>query len=74
MEKATHSSILARKIPWTEEPDRLQSMGSRRAGHDWATSLFSRDSSNNNNHKKARRYKSAEEISKSTQNSVVRED
>ena len=34
MEKATHSSILAWKIPWTEEPDRLQSMGSRRAGHD----------------------------------------
>ena len=31
---ATHSSILAWKIPWTEEPDRLQSMGSQRAGHD----------------------------------------
>ena len=27
------------KIPWTEEPDRLQSMGSLRVGHDWATSL-----------------------------------
>jgi len=27
------------KIPWTEEPGRLQSMGSQRAGHDWATSL-----------------------------------
>ena len=36
---ATHSSILAWKIPWTEEPGRLQSMGSRRVGHDWATSL-----------------------------------
>ena len=33
-EIATHSSILARKIPWTEEPDRLQSMGSLRVGHD----------------------------------------
>ena len=32
-------STLAWKIPWTEEPGRLQSMGSRRAGHDWATSL-----------------------------------
>ena len=32
-EIATHSSILAWKIPWTEEPDRLQSMGSQRVGH-----------------------------------------
>ena len=31
---ATHSSILAWKIPWMEEPGRLQSMGSRRVGHD----------------------------------------
>ena len=31
---ATHSSILAWKIPWTEEPGRLQSMGSLRVGHD----------------------------------------
>ena len=36
---APHSSTLAWKIPWTEEPRRLQSMGSRRVGHDWATSL-----------------------------------
>ena len=36
---ATHSSTLAWKIPWTEEPGRLQSMGSKRVGHDWATSL-----------------------------------
>ena len=36
-EMATHSSILAWKIPWTEEPGRLQSMGSQRVGHDWAT-------------------------------------
>ena len=35
----THSSTLAWKIPWTEEPGRLQSMGLRRVGHDWATSL-----------------------------------
>ena len=36
MEKeiATHSSILAWKSPWTEEPGRLQSMGSQRVGHD----------------------------------------
>ena len=38
-EMATHSSSLAWKIPWTEEPGRLQSMGSQRVGHDWATSL-----------------------------------
>ena len=30
----THSSILAWEIPWTEEPDRLQSMGSQKVGHD----------------------------------------
>ena len=36
---ATHSSTLARKIPWMEEPGGLQSMGSRRVGHDWAASL-----------------------------------
>jgi len=36
---APHSSILAWKIPLTEEPGRLQSLGSLRVGHDWATSL-----------------------------------
>ena len=36
---APHSSTLAWKIPWTEEPGGLQSMGSHRVGHDWATSL-----------------------------------
>ena len=36
-EMATYSSILARTIPRTEEPGRLQSTGSQRAGHDWAT-------------------------------------
>ena len=34
---ATHSSIFASKIPWTEEPGGLQYMGSRRVRHDWAT-------------------------------------
>ena len=33
-EMATHSSVLAQKIPWTEEPVRQQSMGSQRVGHD----------------------------------------
>ena len=33
-EMATHSSILAWKIPWMEKPGRLQSMGSQRVGHD----------------------------------------
>ena len=36
-EMAIHSSILSWRISWTEEPDRLQSMGSQRAGHDLAT-------------------------------------
>ena len=35
-EMATHSSILAWKIPWTENPGGLQSMGSHRVEHDWA--------------------------------------
>ena len=34
---ATHFSILAQEIPWTEEPGRLQSMGSQRVGHDLVT-------------------------------------
>ena len=38
---ATHSTILAWRIPWTEEPGGLQSVGSQRVGHDWATSLMS---------------------------------
>ena len=36
---APHSSTLAWKIPWVEEPGRLQTMGSLRVGHEWATSL-----------------------------------
>ena len=38
-EMSTHSSILAWKIPWTEEPGRLQSMRLQRVGHDWVTSI-----------------------------------
>ena len=38
-EMATHSSTLAWKIPWTEKPGRLQSMGLQRVRHNWATSL-----------------------------------
>ena len=37
---ATQSSILAWRIPWTEEPGGLQSMGSQRVGHNWATNTF----------------------------------
>ena len=37
-EMAIHSSILAWRIPWTEEPGGLQSTGSQRVGHNWATS------------------------------------
>ena len=38
-EMVTHSSILAWRIPWMEKPGRLQSTGSQRVGHNWATSL-----------------------------------
>ena len=38
-EMATHSSIRAWRIPWTEEPGGLQSTGSQRVGYDWVTSL-----------------------------------
>ena len=37
---ATHSSILAQKIPWAEEPGGLQSMGSQRVGYDWVTNIL----------------------------------
>ena len=39
-EVATHSRILAWRIPWTEEPRGLQSTGSQTVGHDWATDTF----------------------------------
>ena len=39
-EMDTHSSILAWRIPWTEEPARLQSMGSQRVEHDWVTKFL----------------------------------
>ena len=43
----THSNVLAWRIPWTEEPCGLQSMGSQRVGHDWVMSLaFSHTSTN----------------------------
>jgi len=40
-EMATHSSILAWRIPWTEEPGRIQPMGSQRVGHDCVSNSFS---------------------------------
>ena len=40
-EMATHSSILGWKIPWTEEPGGIQSMGSQRLGHNWVTNAYS---------------------------------
>ena len=39
-EMSTHSSTLAWKIPWMEEPGRLQSMGWQRVKHNWMTSLY----------------------------------
>ena len=40
---ATHSSILAWRVPWTEEPGRLQSMGSERVGHNEATNTHTQE-------------------------------
>ena len=37
---ATHSSILVWRIPWTEDPGGLQSMGSQRVGHNWVTNTL----------------------------------
>ena len=39
-EMATHSSILAWRIPWTEGPGGIQSTGLQRVGHNWATNTF----------------------------------
>ena len=39
-EMATHSSTLAWKIPWMEEPGRLQSMGLQRVAHDWIPKIY----------------------------------
>ena len=44
-EVTIHSRILAWRIPWTEEPGGLQSMGSQRVGHDWATNTFTKSQS-----------------------------
>ena len=43
-EMATHTSSLAWRIPWTEEPGRLQFTGSQRVGHDLATSFHEKES------------------------------
>ena len=43
---ATHSSILALRIPWTEEPCRLHTMGLQRIGYDWATNTLTYEASN----------------------------
>ena len=40
---ATHSNILAWRIPWTEEPSGLQSIGSQRVGHDWSDLAYTHD-------------------------------
>ena len=37
---STHSSILAWRIPWTEEPGELQSLGLQKVRHDWVTNTF----------------------------------
>ena len=52
---APHSSTVARKIPWTEEPSRLQSMGSRRVRHDWSD-LAAADLGDRMNIRKTRAY------------------
>ena len=39
-EMATHSSILAWRMPWTKDPGRLQTMGLQRVGHNWMTNPY----------------------------------
>jgi len=51
---ASHSSILAWRIPWTEEPDGLQSMGLQRVGHDRATNTSTSTSMDHLNRKAIR--------------------
>ena len=46
---ATHFSVPAWRIPWTEKPGGLQSMGSQRVGHDWATNTFTFIAKHNRN-------------------------
>ena len=50
-EMTTHSSILAWKIPWTEEPGRLQSMGSQGIRHDWVTNTYTQTKEKEFGHK-----------------------
>ena len=68
-EMAIHSSSLVCKIPWTEEADRLQSMGSQRVGHDWATDLTWSETHSHNLHFKitglARRFSGRRNMSSS---------
>ena len=49
-EMATHSSITAWRIPWTEEPGELQSIGSQRVRHDWVTNMNTDPSTETYNH------------------------
>ena len=49
-EMATHSSIPAWRIPWTEEPGELQSMGSQRVGHDWVRNVNTGPNTETYNH------------------------
>ena len=46
---ATHSSILAWRMSWTEEPGSLQSLGLQRVGHDWATIILTYNKTRKNN-------------------------
>ena len=63
-EMATHFSILTWKIPWIERPGRLQSMGSQRVGHDWATSLALKSKNIPPHHHHRRPAKQAKKLSK----------
>ena len=53
----THSSILAWKIPWTEESGRLQSMGSQRVRHNWATNACAHTHTHTHTHSKTRFFR-----------------
>ena len=69
---ATHSSTIAWRIPWTEVPGGLQSMGSQRAGHDLATDTFTFTSKKSGNLLEGGRVKHHERYDFSYFNNITR--
>ena len=60
-EMAAHSSIVAWKIPWTDEPGELQSMGLQRVRHDWATNTYTHTHTHTHTRARARSHTPSQE-------------